>query len=66
MMREAKEIFCKLFKPGHVDSQVDAISQANQQIFADTARAAKKARDLYRRNGVTLQIMVGAGADKHD
>lgn len=66
MMQEAKEIFCKLFKPGHVDHQVDAITESNRQVFLETARSAKRSRDLYRKNGVTFQIMIGAVGDKHD
>lgn len=56
----------KLFLPSYIDNIVDPMTEDAQREFKATARVAKSHRDLLKRNGVTLQIMVGAGADKHD
>lgn len=60
------EAIHKLFFPSYTDKKVERITAANEKVFIDTARAARRHRDLLRRNGVTLQIMVAAVGDKHD
>lgn len=56
----------KILFPSYTDSIVDPMTEDAQREFRATAKVAKSHRDLFKRNGVTLQIMVGAGADKHD
>lgn len=56
----------KLFKQSIVDDKVCSINNRTETILKDTAIVAKSHADLLRRNGVTLQILTGAGADRHD
>lgn len=60
------ETIKKLFLPSYTDDIVESLERDTQREFKATAKVAKSHRDLLKRNGVTLQIMVGAGADKHD
>lgn len=60
------ETLKKIFLPSYTDNIVEPMTEDAQREFKATAKVAKSHRDLLKRNGVTLQIMVGAGADKHD
>lgn len=60
------ETLKKIFLPSYTDNIVEPMTEDAQREFKATAKVAKSHRDLLKRNGVTLQIMVGAGGDKHD
>lgn len=55
----------KLFLPSATDSQVNAINAESKALLKDAAKVAKSHRDLLKRNGVSMQIVIAAGGDKH-
>lgn len=55
----------KLIFPSYTDKKVEKIAEINHQVFRDTTAAAKRNSALLKKNGVTLQIILGAGGD-HD
>lgn len=59
------ETLKKLFVPHYTDNIVQVLTDDTLKEFHETAIVAKSHRDLLRKNGVTLQITVAAGADKH-
>lgn len=60
------ETLKKLFWPHYTDRIVQDLTDDTLKEFQQTAKVAKSHRDLLRKNGVTLQITIAAGADKHD
>lgn len=55
----------KLIFPSYTDREVEKISRKNHQVFKETTKVARRNSALLKKNGVTLQIILSAGAD-HD
>jgi predicted sulfurtransferase len=54
----------KLFTQKATDQRVDAIYEDVTHKLEDTAKVAKRHRDLLQKNGVTLRIYIATGGDK--
>lgn len=57
--------FFRLFTH-ETDRQVHAIVEPVREQLKDTAKIAKKQRDLLRKDGVTMQIVIAAGGVRHE
>lgn len=52
------------WKKNKTDTKAAEIAADNEQKLRETAIAAKKLRDLLKKNGVTLQIYIATGGDR--
>lgn len=54
----------KLFT-NETDRKVAEIQAHNEKVAKDTAKAASSLTRLLKKNGITLQIYIATGGDKH-